>query len=143
MIKIVPITMEHLHHMRRMEGLFQHLDVDAVGAALIQVGVGFTMMRDDTPIGCGGIIPRWNGVGEVWIAVSEELKQRPILLVKETLRCIHLFHQRGGFHRIQLHIRTEDAGLQRWAESLGFTFEGIMRQYGPDKSDHKLYARIF
>ena len=143
MIKMVPVSMEHLQEMRKMSGLFTHVDLDQVGHALIKVGAGFAMIEDGHCIGCGGVIPRWSGVGEVWIAVSENLKRRPLLLVKQTLRCVNMLNERGGFHRIQLHIPSTDTGLKRWAESLGFTFEGRMLQYGPDKRDHDLYARIF
>lgn len=143
MIKIVPSTLQHLHEMKKCEGLFLHIDLNEIGHALITAGVCFSMVEDNRVIGCGGLIPKWKGVGEVWIAVSSELKDRPLLLVKETLRCLHMFNTRGGYHRIQMHIRSEDTGLHRWAESLGFTFEGKMRQYGPDRLDHDLYARIF
>jgi hypothetical protein len=143
MIKIAPITMDDLHSMKKMSGLFAHIDIEYTGHALISVGAGFSMIEDGQCIGCGGVIPRWSGVGEVWIAVSENLRRRPLLLVKETLRVMDMLNTRSGFHRLQLHIPSTDTGLKRWAESLGFTFEGRMLQYGPDKRDHDLYARIF
>jgi hypothetical protein len=143
MTSVVKMTYGHLEQIKSAKGLFQDIDLQTVGPALLSVGVSFAMMSDGATIGCGGVVPRWRGVGEVWIAVADELRARPLLLVRETLRCINMIHKHGGFHRLQMNIQAQDTGLQRWAESLGFTFEGVMKQYGADKLDHHLYARIF
>ncbi len=143
MIKVVPTTVEHLDTLHQLEGLFQNMDLDIIGNALVKVGVSFTMIDGGNVLGCGGVIPKWNGVGELWIAISGKLRERPLLLVKHTLIVMGMIQSRGGFHRLQLHICEDDHRLVRWAEALGFTFEGIMRQYGADKKNHRLYARIY
>lgn len=105
----------------------------------MKVGKTLSMIEDGEVLGCGGVIPRWKGCGEVWIAVTEKLRNRPVLLVRSTKRVIQMLHE-AGFHRLDMHIAKDDAGLCRWAISLGFTFEGIMLMYGLDRKDHNLYS---
>lgn len=143
MYKIVPTTIEHFLQLKR-QNVFDTIDIQETGSAILSVGVSFTILNaDGIPLGCGGVIPRWAGVGEVWIAISEELKKHPLVLVRETLRCIDAIVRYGGFRRLQLTIRSENELLKKWAASLGFTSEGRMLRYGIDGSDHDLFARIF
>jgi RimJ/RimL family protein N-acetyltransferase len=46
-------------------------------------------------------------------------------------------------HRLQFVIDESNFLAIRWAKALGFVEEGLMRQYGPDKSNHFMYARYF
>ena len=47
------------------------------------------------------------------------------------------------FHRIQSAVLTGNERLERFAKFLGFQREGIMRQYGTDRKDYAIFARIF
>jgi hypothetical protein len=109
-------------------------------AQVLVVGAGFAMVDGETVLGCGGVIPRWTGCGEVWISISEELAARPLLLVRHTRKMIKLIRATAHFNRLDMHVPSGNVRLTHWAKSLGFTFEGTMLRYGMNGEDHDLYA---
>lgn len=136
MLRIVPLTLEHMHRLPP-----EQVVAEADARALLRVGVGYALVRDeDKVLGYGGVIRKWTGVGELWIVTSEELRNRPLLLVRHVKRIINMIKVHGHFHRLEMHVVSCDKTLRRWAESLGFTFEGKMSKYGPDAQDHDLYS---
>lgn len=141
MVKLVPLSIDHIAALKQMDGLFQNFDMQVNAPALLYAGAGFTLLEDDQVVTCGGVIPRWRGVGELWIAVGAAMKNRPLTLVRQTHKVIAMLEVECGFNRLQLHIESDNPGLTRWAEALGFTFEGRMIKYGIDGKDHDLFAR--
>lgn len=134
-MRIVPLTLEHMHRLPP-----EQIVPEASYESLLKIGVGYSLIRGEEVLGYGGVIRKWNGVGEVWIVTSNELRQRPLLLIRHTKRIIQMIFAGGNFHRLEMHVVSENVTLKRWAESLGFTFEGTMLKYGPDAKNHDLYS---
>lgn len=109
---------------------------------LIDKGHSICILDHKGPCGAAGAVPIWEGVCEVWAALTFDLKQKPLSLVRIMRTMIDALRD-NGMHRIQMTILEDDPGLCKWAETLGFTFEGRMLKYGPDKKNHLRYARVF
>lgn len=94
------------------------------------------------PIGAGGVIELWHGVGLAWVAVA---KLPPRLAVAAVRACglgLDQIQAIGGFHRLQADIKREFVAARKLAILLGFSYEGPMDGYGADKSDFDRYARV-
>lgn len=100
--------------------------------------VGFTLEDDGLVIGCGGIIPFWQGRGEAWTLLSNAAGPRMLTVTRIVRRVLNGV----DFDRVQM---TTDVGFpeaERWAQMLGFEYEGTMRSYFPDGRSAKLWARV-
>lgn len=93
--------------------------------------------------GCAGIVFIWQGVGEVWSIFNNNMLARPLSIVRIMKTLIKKLRDSKLFHRVQMTIYENQPGLTKWAESLGFQFEGRMLKYGPDQKTHLRYALIF
>jgi RimJ/RimL family protein N-acetyltransferase len=102
----------------------------------------FTGIKDGQIVGCAGLAPRWNGVYTAWLMLTENLSLRDWIIVTDRVEDVFQKAFSEGVHRIEATVVSHfDAG-HRWANRLNFKPEGVMRSYGPDKSDHVLYARV-
>ena len=101
-------------------------------------GPAMTFIRDDKIVGCGGIHRLWKGVGEAWLILGDDVFQYSVVSARHIVR---LFKGMvTDFHRIQAHVLNGfDKGTQL-AESIGFTHESLMKQYGPNKEDYHRYV---
>jgi len=92
--------------------------------------------------GVGGAMPLWNGVGEVWLLVTEEGKKSPISLLKDSKWFIEYLLEKEGFHRLQCSIVCEFTAAHRFIASCGFVPEGIMAEFGPNREHFTRYVRF-
>ena len=82
------------------------------------------------------------GVGEVWIIGSELIDSNKLLFYRSIRGLIKFCHEYLSLHRLELAIDMEWEEGYKWAESIGFQFESIARQYGATKKDHAIYTRF-
>jgi len=102
-----------------------------------------TLVCDDLPIAIIGGSLMWPGVMHVWTVLGEEIKKCPSAFHKKVKEMIELYADGLKLWRMQMDVNGKyDSGLD-WAEALGFKFECVMKKYGPDGSDHWLFARLF
>lgn len=102
-------------------------------------GCAFSAVARDQVIGCAGIIPLWNGVGEAWSFLSEEVK-RPFFLHRAVKQHLGQIIQEKKLHRVQMNVLCSFEKGFRWAEALGFRSEGILHDYTTDKQNYRRYA---
>ena len=107
-------------------------------------GAGFTGIRksDGKILGCGGIKVLWPGCGEAWAIYSDEIgsytkdcRNYAIYYLSELLKALEL-------HRLQCVVDAEDKVKVRFAKSLGFEWEGVMKAYQPDGKDSVMLAYV-
>jgi len=101
-------------------------------------GKSFTAMEGTRVLGCGGLIPLWEGRAEAWSLLSSNLRREFVGIHRAALRYL----DSCGFRRIEA---TVDAQFERavvWIEMLGFTYEGPLAKYTPDGRDCLRFARI-
>jgi len=106
-------------------------------------GPAWTLFKNDRIVTCGGISIYWQGVGEAWVLTSPLFYENRFTvhrLTRAHLAQVSLLYK---LHRVQAVADPNDPKAVQWLETLGFTFEGLMRKYGPDGRDYKLYARLF
>ena len=88
-----------------------------------------------------GIIKLSTGVVECFAFLAEGFERHAISLHKNILRMLE-YVEKMGYHRIQLTVVDGFEKAEKWAKSLGFEKEGLMRGYDLNKKSHYLYARV-
>jgi hypothetical protein len=103
----------------------------------------FSAIHDGKIIGCGGVEILWQGVGEAWGVPSVYVnghKKDIILICKEVLRIV--WNQELELNRIQCSVIDGFQAGDKLAEILGFKCEGVMRKFGKNGEDYKLFALV-
>ena len=78
------------------------------------------------------------GSGYVLIRVAKHA----VFLTKATKRLLNHVQYIKEFHRIEVTVRVDFPQAVRWAELLGFEYEGTRAAYDTDKMDHIVYRRV-
>ena len=145
--RIVPYNTQHGDEMIEFGLNDKLMDIDAnftenrIDFAL--AGLSFTLLHNNNPVCSGGIVPLWNGVAEGWVISSKRI-------YKERIRASRLIRKRtdilcaaNKIWRLQTAVKSNFKTGLRFAEFLGFKNEGLMKAYGPDKTDYYRMARIY
>ena len=102
----------------------------------------FTLLIDGKPVGLGGVIVLWQGVGEVWTYLTDEILKKPIFLHKQTKKILAEITTHLKLKRIQASVLFDfDKGC-KWLEKLGFTRESVMPLYGANGETFVRYVRL-
>ena len=124
------------------------MDLDArywkenrIDAAL--VGLSFTLLRNNIPIVSGGIYPLWDGVGEGWVISSKRIFEIKVKAAKLIRHRTDILCAANKIWRLQTTVKANFKTGLRFAEFLGFNNEGLMRGYGPDKTDYYRMAKVY
>ena len=93
-------------------------------------------------VGCGGIIPIWDGVAECWLVGGWRLGTHRLSAVRALTATLARQVKEQQLRRLQAVVRADWDEAVRFVEFLRSQREGLLRGYGPDGSDHYVYARI-
>jgi RimJ/RimL family protein N-acetyltransferase len=144
MITIVPTLFSHVKQLQQLEGLFfAGIDDSEYAKVVVEGSTAFSMVDGDQVLACGGVIRQWSGVGIWWLIVGQEAKKHPRRLLLVCIEMMEKVRAKGHFHRFQLYVNPDEPRHIRFAEALGFTFEGRMIKHTLDGKDHLLYARTY
>jgi RimJ/RimL family protein N-acetyltransferase len=102
----------------------------------------FSLLDDNTVMACGGVYRLWEGVGEVWMVLSKDARKMPITVSRCTLAAFETIMENNDLWRVQASVHANDEKAYRFADWCGFEEEGLMRMFGPDKSDYYRFARV-
>ena len=106
-------------------------------------GLSFTLLADNRIVLSGGIHPIWDGVAEGWVISSKRILQNKIKAARLIKKRTDILCSANKIWRLQTSVKANfNTGL-RLAEFLGFKNEGLMKAYGPDKTDYYRMARIY
>ena len=72
---------------------------------------------------------------------QSEVGNKPYTLTKYSKRFIDIVPISLALHRLQITVRIRDKRAVSWARFLGFTEEGILRGYGPDKANYYMMRK--
>ena len=106
-------------------------------------GMAFTLLLNNQPIVSGGIFPLWHGVAEGWVISSKrifDVKVKAARLIKQRTDILCAANK---IWRLQTTVKSNFKTGLRFAEFLGFKNEGLMRGYGPDKTDYYRMAKVY
>jgi hypothetical protein len=101
----------------------------------------YIFLEDNKPIGAFGLVVLWNGVGEGWFMSSTDLVRYPLFIIKTFRRLTDEVLKRG-LHRIQILVH-DTPERNKWAKTLGFTKEGVLRKYDINQQDSVMYSKIW
>lgn len=146
-IEIVPFTKEHAKQILELGMNDVALELKPEHRKYVvdieDVGMSFTGLLNNKPIAAGGICYLWDGVAEGWVLASRDIFKYPIFCAKTIKRRTDLLAKNNKLKRIQTAVKADSDTAIRFAEWLGFKREGLMKNYGPDGSDHYLYAKVY
>ena len=145
--RIVPYQTQHGDEMIEFGLNDKLMDIDASFKEnridFAMAGLAFTLLDNNVPVCSGGVIPTWLGNAQGWVISSKRIfrnKVKASRLIKERT---DLLCANNKIWRLQTAVKADFKIGIRFAEFLGFNKEGLMRGYGPDKTDYYLMARIY
>lgn len=97
----------------------------------------FSMKSGDIMVAIIGASLISEGVWEGWIFTGSEVKKYAKSLVREA-RDFSDWALSVDIHRLQIAVLEEN---RKWAESIGFQFESIVKNYH-SKKDHFMYIKV-
>jgi len=103
--------------------------------------MGYIVLEDGRSIGAFGINIAYNGVGECWLFSTDKLNRYPIWMVKQFKNITNEVLNRG-LHRVQMFVENTRLDYHRFAQILGFEFEGVLRKHSTTAIDHAVYSKI-
>jgi len=145
--EIVPYKTQHGNEMIEFGLNDKLMDVDAsftenrIDFAL--AGLSFTLLHDNIPLCSGGIVPLWDGVAEGWVISSKRIFTKRIKASRLIRKRTDLLCANNKVWRLQTAVKANFKTGLRFAEFLGFNNEGLMRAYGPDKTNYYRMAKIY
>jgi len=141
MIKLVPYTPAHLSKFVPKDR-YENLSRD-LSDAHIKPGVNMlTLFKDGEVICISGVNRQREGAGEVWLIPGVLVDCNKLDFYKAVKKVVSFCHDKLGFHRLEMAVNTSTDFADKWAENLGFKFEGIARFYDCAGNDCKIYASI-
>ncbi len=139
----IPCCYDHLRDVRVQQ--VQEMQVgDFSGSEEVLATHARALVDDGLVLACFGVIPMWDGVGQAWAILSDEvLEDRPMELSRTVKQWLDDIEKREGFHRIQAAVAHNHWAGYRWIKWLGFKCGCKMENYGLGGSgDFHLYARV-
>lgn len=98
-----------------------------------------TLLIEDIPIALFGLLYKHKGVAEAFMYGSPLIKTNKIAFQEKTKELLDFCIPEYEIHRLEMYV---DLYGTKWAESLGFEFEGKVSKYTEEKQDAYLYARF-
>lgn len=123
-------------HLQEEQGWFT--PTVSYGTQLRQAGPAFTAFAGLDVVGCAGIIPLWHGRAMVWALLSDLVRVYPKAIHKAVKQYIDAYQ----VDRLECCVDPRSERAIRWAQRLGFSYEGTMRKYTPIGTDMDMYVRI-
>lgn len=106
-------------------------------------GIACTAMLRGKIACCFGVNKLWPGVGEGWMLTTNHVATAPVSLTRGAYRYFNLIATDMVLRRLQLTVNVENDLAVRWADALQFTPEGLLKNYGPDGANYRMYARYY
>lgn len=135
-------------HMGRLEGREYEAQswaalggIDRTADVCDQADYAYTVLAAGRPVACVGVAQMWRGVGVAWAFFGVDAPRYWKTIHSGVTIFLRGALCDGEFHRIQTAVRLDHPAGHRWALRLGFEPEGVLRGYGPDRSDFIGYAR--
>ena len=146
MYKLVDFVPGHAAALQSRPAARKYSEIGAMKEEMVKqmavAGHAFSLLTNGHLIASGGIYPIWPGFGEAWFLSSDMVVKHKRPVIVQLKKHIDALSKEHEYHRIQATAREDFTVGQRFLEFLGFEREGLLRNYGPDKSDHYMYARI-
>lgn len=117
------------------------IDMSWVGKSKDSICLAFA--KEGQIHGIAGSYRNWAGSAQAWAVFGARVDEYPIALSKVCHSLINYAVAEQALQRLSLTVRSSYTTGDRFARSLGFTFEGRMRKFLPDGDDANIYSRLF
>ena len=113
----------------------------AIGQMIQEGSTAFTARLDGRVIGCAGVFKRWEGTGQAWVMISEEMMNYKMWFHRSVWKLLKHVAEAERFCRIEAVVLASSPRNIRWLETLGFSRETPepMRHYRRE-GDYYLYS---
>lgn len=100
-------------------------------------------LLDGRPIGAGGVQVLYEGVGEAWTLLSDEIvSEHPMAMSRFAIQWMDRLQRTRGIVRIHTICEDSETHLE-WVKVLGFEPEGLMKNAGiGGKGDFWMCGRV-
>ena len=135
-MNIIPFKLEHLQALR--------LQPAQAGSAVIdpfhveRLGAAWTVLSEDQPIACAGVLEIWPDRGLAWALVGEDAGREFIALH----RAVSNYLKQAPWKRVEAYVDAKFINGHRWVRILGFDREGYLSAFMQDGTDMVLYSRV-
>ena len=109
----------------------------AIGKEAVEAYTGYI---DGDIFAIGGLNILWEGVGEVWVIGSPTVPKYKFAYVRAVKFYLKYFREKYKLKRVQAQIVADYDMLKRFAEKLGFKYEGTLHNYCGGDLDNCMYA---
>ena len=107
-------------------------------------GYSYTVLFKGKPLLCFGLSFLWPGVATSWLIPHKNMiNKHKVIFHKGALNYFKTAAKVYKLHRIDATVHSLNVQGVKWIKSMYFEFEGLLRHYGYDKADYKLYSRIY
>jgi hypothetical protein len=103
---------------------------------------GWTGLDNGHIVGCAGIIPLWEGVGEAWFIGADRIQKHTLSAVRFVKQVFKDKQDNGDYIRLHANVRADWPEAIKFAKLVGFHKEGYMKKFGPDGLDYLVMGRI-
>lgn len=96
-------------------------------------------------VAVGGVQVHWEGNGTFWLILRDDAKKHGfhgVLALSAIQEKVDHLMAKNNLWRAQAAVRPEFEAAVKMIEYLGFEYEGLMKQYYPDKTDAYRYAKV-
>lgn len=146
-LRLVPFSAGHLGLLGElsdtMAGMGQLQHETLYGQRLEIAGPSFSAFDAiGRLVGCGGIGIYWRGVGEAWLILSSLIQDHSLSLHRLCTSWLSSIIETERLHRVQAVVPVGNGRARKWIMRLGFQYEGLMPEYGPDRAYFERFGRI-
>ena len=145
--KVVPFNHTHLKVMdfrsHDIQIIESFVNYDELTKNLNGNGLSFTGIANKKFVCCFGLVKIWDGNYECWLLPSSDVGKNKFAFHRAALRFFTYAAKKLKIHRMQMIVLISNDIAYKWAQKCYFIQEGLLRKYGPDKSDYFMMSRIF
>jgi hypothetical protein len=145
----LPFKLEHREDLgppqvSRMSTLIEEAAEHELIAPHLEMQARTAFVAGDGAVAAWGIFPMWDGVGSLWVWFTPKTSRYIRQIIKKGNAELELAHEILDYKRVQVEIETSLGSTRKFAELLGFEYEGLMKSYGKNGvGDYWLLARTF
>jgi len=134
----------HLDYRALDESYFADYDTTVAYIEQLQAtGPAITVIYNEQIAACWGFAQILPGVYEAWCLGSQLFNKYPVATTRTAKFVIKYGAKYLAAHRIQVTVLASNKVANNWASVLQFKYEGLLKQFGHDKQDYVMYAKIY
>jgi hypothetical protein len=101
-----------------------------------------TVVINNMPAAIVGVYNPRDGYATTFAAITDLIQSEPIAFHKTVIALLGEQILKRKLRRVEITVKHDFEQGKKWAESLGFEQEGLLRKYGPNGEDYFMYARV-